>query len=67
MLAMSPLANLAIGESNKELTKQNLCTLTCFKMNPFLYRKHIFGCDACIVYIDIAKLQMRFLHYAFLS
>ena len=26
-----------------------------------------FWCDACIVYIDIAKLQMRFLHYAFLS
>ena len=32
-------------------------------MNPFLYRKRIFMCDACIVSIEIAKL--RFLHYAF--
>ena len=36
--------------------------------NEYIYiqKTHIL-CDACIVCIDIAKLQMRFLHYAFFS
>ena len=43
--------------------------MTCFQNESISIQKthNICWCDACIVYIDIAKLQMRSLHYAFLS
>ena len=49
----------------REMIKLSIHIWHDSKMNPFLYRKRLFWCDACIVYIDITKLQMRFLHYAF--
>ena len=39
--------------------------MTCFQNESIYIQKTHLLCDACIVYIDIAKLQMRFLHYAF--
>ena len=44
----------------REMIKLSIHIYDVSKMNTFLYRKRIFWCDACIVYIDIAKLQMRF-------
>ena len=41
--------------------------MTCFQNESIYIQKTHLLCDACIVYIDIAKLQMRFLHYAFFS
>ena len=40
--------------------------ITCFQNESiYIQKTHLF-CDACVVYIMyIAKLQMRFLHYAF--
>ena len=51
----------------REMIKLSIHIWHDSKINPFLYIKSIFWCDTCIVYIDITKLQMRFLHYAFLS
>ena len=39
--------------------------MTCVQNESIYIQKTHLLCDACIVYIDIAKLQMRFLHYAF--
>ena len=33
------VSHVAIGESNKELTKQNLCTLTCFQNESISMQK----------------------------
>ena len=51
----------------REMIKLAIHILHVSKRNPFIYRKRIFCVmlHACIVYIDIAKLPMRFLHYAF--
>ena len=47
------------------MIKLSIHILHVSKMDPFMIiQKTHFFCDACIVYIDIAKLQMRFLHYA---
>ena len=39
--------------------------VTSFQNESIYIRKTHILCDACIVYIDIATLQMRFLYYAF--
>ena len=39
--------------------------VTWFQNESINIQKTHILCDACIVCIDIAKLQMRFLHYAF--
>ena len=51
----------------REMIKLSIHIWHISKMNLFIYRKRIFFGDACIVYIEKAKLQMRFLHYAFFS
>ena len=38
--------------------------MTSFQNESIYTQKTHLLCDACIVCIDIAKLQMRFLHYA---
>ncbi len=39
--------------------------MTCFQNESiYIHKMHLLP-DACIVNIDRAKLQMRFLHYAF--
>ena len=49
----------------REMSKLSIHIGYVSKINTFIYRKTHLLCDACIVYIDIAKLQMHFLHYAF--
>ena len=44
----------------REMIKLSIHIWHDSKMNPFLYRKRIFWCDACIVYIDITKLKNAF-------
>ena len=39
--------------------------MICFQNESTYIQKTHLLCDACIVYIDIAKLKMCFLHYAF--
>ena len=41
--------------------------MTCFQNESISIQKTHLSFGACIVCIDIAKLQMRFLHYAFFS
>ena len=41
--------------------------MPCFQNESIYTQKTHFVCDACIVYIEKGKLQMRFLHYAFLA
>ena len=39
--------------------------MTYFQNESIYIQKTHFLCDACIVYIEQAELQMRFLHYEF--
>ena len=39
--------------------------MTYFQNESIYIQKTHFVCDACIVYIEKAKLQMHFLHYVF--
>ena len=46
------------------MIKLSIHILHVSKMNPFIHRKRIL-CVMLALFIEKAKLQMRFLHYAF--